>query len=535
MDNREASVVKKKNELKPYQRLGLLLSRVGNILVPDTVIEFFKGQIINMVSLSRLLTTIGLTAQRLNIRPPRVVKDFLRSLLTNLINNNAAVHGLEDWSTPLIVRQEEAFDKTAGLNLVGDVGFQSIDEPFNGLYQIPRPHTNSSEPTVGLRCLLVTDSLDVGGMDEVVVFLAHGLPRHGVGTAVLHASTNGTPDGTPSGRLGRLLLEHGVETVELAGAAGVRWVEAWRPDVISAHCAPAWVLEAATRLSIPYVDTLHGPFTLFNMDSEVESERGRQLAGIVAVSDLVRRQYLQRNPFFSPSRIVTIPNGVDDKRRIPRCRNSARARFGIQDEYLFVSLGRHCLQKNAYGLVAGFADVAERYPKAHLVIAGRVDDNAYFAQVQRLCASLACRNRIHLRDHFSDPAELLAAADGFVLNSFFEGWSLASMEALYSGVPVVLSEVGGAFEQVGCGEDRGYLIPNPVGDPLQVNWETIRDARYTSQVNREALVEAMSSLIVNRASFLDARERLISESATRFQPDACLRSHAQVLTAALKR
>jgi glycosyltransferase involved in cell wall biosynthesis len=308
----------------------------------------------------------------------------------------------------------------------------------------------------------------------------------------------------------------------------------YRPDVISAHCAPAWVLEAATRLSIPYVDTLHGPFTLLNMDSAAESVRGRQLAGIVAVSDLIRRQYLQRNPSFSPDLIVTIPNGVDDERRMPRCRHSARSRFGIKDEYLFVSLGRHCLQKNAYGLVAGFADVAERYPEAQLVIAGRVDDTAYFAQVQRLRARLACRNRIHLRDHFSDPAELLAAADGFVLNSFFEGWSLASMEALYSGIPVVLSEVGGAYEQVGCGEKRGHLIPNPIGDPLRVDWETIRDARYASQVNREALVEAMSSLIVNRASFLNMRQWLISESAARFHPDVCLRSHAQVLEAVVK-
>ena len=47
------------------------------------------------------------------------------------------------------------------------------------------------------------------------------------------------------------------------------------------------------------------------------------------------------------------------------------------------------------------------------------------------------------------PPHLLAAADGFVLDSFFEGWSLASMEALFAGVPMVLSEVGGAREQIG--------------------------------------------------------------------------------------
>jgi glycosyltransferase involved in cell wall biosynthesis len=208
--------------------------------------------------------------------------------------------------------------------------------------------------------------------------------------------------------------------------------------------------------------------------------------------------------------------------------------MGIQDEYVFVSLARHCLQKNTYGLVAAFADVAARHPEAHLVIAGRPDDAAYFAQVVRLRGLVACRERIHLRDHNPNPAELLALADGFVLDSFFEGWSLASMEALYAGVPVVLSEVGGASEQVGADGERGYLIPNPVGDPLRVNWETIRETRFARQVNRDALVKAMSSLVTNRASWLAGRQRLMSESAVRFDPEICLRSHAQVLAAAAK-
>ncbi len=488
-------------------------------------------------SLSSKLTTLGLTAQRLNIKPPRLVKDLLRSFLNYLVKKNTRVQGLEDWSNPLIVRQEDAVKKVYGLNSDNDRIFPSIVEPLNVPHQFQPPIANALKTKAGLRCLLVTDSLDVGGMDEVVVFLTRGLPRFGVDTAVLHASANGTSDGIPTGRLAQQLVESGIETVELAGAAGIRWLESWRPDVISAHCAPAWVLEAAIRLSIPYVDTLHGQMQLyeFEKDHAKEAKRACGLAGIVAVGDMICRQYLDLNPTFSPERIITIPNGVDHERRPPVNRDWARARWGVRDEYVFVSLGRHCLQKNTYGLVAGFAEVAALHPEAHLVIAGRVDDVTYFAQVQRFRNSLACRNRIHLRDHFSDPAELLALADGFVLNSFFEAGPLVSMEALHAGVPVVISDVGEARVQVGNGGKRGHLVPNPIGDPLRVNWETIREARYVNQINREALVEAMSSLIVNRFSFLDARERLMIESSTRFHPDVCLRSHAEVLTAAANR
>jgi len=368
-------------------------------------------------------------------------------------------------------------------------------------------------------------------MEEVVVFLARRLPQYGIRTAVLHASERGSCGGVPTGRLGKFLSSHGVETAELDSRAGARWLEALRPDVISAHDPPVWVLEAAERLSIPYVDTLHGMHSLFEREPTVEASRGQKLAMIVAVSELQRRQYLDLNPSFPPDRIITIPNAVDDWRRVYVDRERARAKWGIGDEYVFVSLARYCLQKNTYGLVAAFDGVASRHPNAHLLIVGRPDDPVYFNQVARLRARLACRDRIHLRDHYANPAELLALADGFVLDSFFEGWSLASMEALHAGVPVVLSEVGGACEQVGRNGERGYVVPNPLGDPFRVNWATMRDVRYASQTNREILVDAMCALISNRSQWFANRQNLIRESAGRFHPDACLRSHAQVLGA----
>lgn len=472
-------------------------------------------------------TDLALTAQRLNIRLPEVIKDPLRAMLSRWVKG--AGQSLEDWSVPLITGRLEldlAESKTEAC--ISKIDSASVVTNLRDVAD------SVKQPMDGLRCLLVTAALDAGGMDEVVVFLARRLPRHGIRTAVLHASTEGSPDGIPTGRLGQLLLEHEVETVELSGDDGFKWLMAWQPDVISAHGAPPWVLDAATKLSIPYIDTLHGMHSHFGVDWVMESKRSQRLTGIVAVSELVRLQYLDGNPMFPPERIVTIPNGVDNERRVLGNREQIREVLGIRDEYLFVSLARHCLQKNTYGLVAAFEDLAAIHPEAHLLIAGRPDDLAYFSQLLCLRSRLSCRDRIHLRDHTQNPAQLLAAADGFVLNSFFEGWSLASMEALYAGIPVVLSEVGGAREQIGDGEDLGYMIPNPLGDPLRVDWQTMREARYLHQKNREALVVAMSSLITNRATFLNRRQMLIDKAVIRFHPDVCLHNHAQVLTAAVR-
>ncbi len=376
-----------------------------------------------------VLKALALMAQRLNIRLPDTIRGPLRSLLIRLVNVETVDQGIEDWSKPLIAGREVAADLAASATDARILGSDGAPLGITNLCvvaDLAKQPENVDELKPNLRCLLVTSDLDAGGMDEVVFFLASRLPGHEIHTAVLHASDKGSPDGAPTGRLGRRLRELGIETVELAAEAGACWLETWRPDVISAHGAPPWVLDAATRLSIPYIDTLHGMHWHFHTDWAAEIERGRRITGIVAVSDMVRQQYLHGNPSFSPERIVTIPNGVDDWRRVPGNRGQARARLGVRDEYLFVSLARHCLQKNTYGLVAAFADVAARHPEAHLVIVGRVDEVAYFVQVQRLRAKLSCRDRIHLRDHISNPAELLAAADGFVLDSFFEGWSLAS-------------------------------------------------------------------------------------------------------------
>jgi glycosyltransferase involved in cell wall biosynthesis len=435
---------------------------------------------------------------------------------------------IEDWSTPLVgmhsgheVRHDVL---TGAAAAAGGLGVVEPARPGR------LPGVSEAVPS-GLRCLIVTGLLDVGGMDEVVAFLARRLPAEGLRTAVLHGTSSPSANGEPSGRLGRMLQSSGIEVREADEGAARGWIERWRPDVISAHGAPAWVLDIARSAGVPYVDNLHGMHMLFWADWRAEAARGAKLSAMVAVSELVRQQYLAGNRDFPSGRIVTIPNGVDEQRRAVGDRAAARDRLGLTDEYVLVSLARHCLQKNSYGLMTAFGEIARHHPEVHLVIAGHPDPGRYYRHTLRLRDTLPWRDRIHLRDHAAAPAELLAAADGFVLDSFFEGWSLASTEALFAGVPVVLSDVGGAREQIGDDPARGYLVANPLGDPLSVNWQSVGAARYRPQANRDELATAMEHLVLNRDSYLGNRERLAAESAARFSADICLAQHAAVLRA----
>ena len=432
---------------------------------------------------------------------------------------------IEDWSTPLIGTQSGLGGSHRVLITAAGVG-PGVIEPARSY----RPaEVSTGLPT--LRCLVVTGLLDVGGMDEMVAFLARRLGAHGLQTAVLHATSSPSATGEPSGRLGQMLASSSIEVHEADGMSAPGWIKRWRPDVITAHGAPDWVLPIAEQSGVPYVDNLHGMHTHFWADWRAEAARGAKLAAIVSVSNLVRQQYLAGNRAYPADRIVTIPNGVDEERRSGGDRAAIRDRLGLTDEYLFVSLARHCQQKNSFGLIAAFGQLARYRPEAHLVIAGWAEQPRYFRQTLQLRDSLPCRDRIHLRDHVAAPAELLAAADGFVLDSFFEGWSLASMEALFAGLPVVLSEVGGAREQIGGDPARGYLVANPLGDPLRVDWQAVGEARYRPQANSDEFSAAMDRLLANRQDYLANREKLAAESAARFSAGACLAQHAAVLRA----
>jgi glycosyltransferase involved in cell wall biosynthesis len=433
---------------------------------------------------------------------------------------------IADWSTPLMpVDRPTPTVQDLLTGPAAPVTPAGVVQPARQRPQDAPALADSTAP----RCLVVTALLDVGGMDEVVAFLARRLPDHGLKTAVLHATSSPSPTGQPTGRLGRMLQASGIDVYEADPRRALEWIKRWQPDVITAHGAPDWMVDIAEEVGVPYVDNLHGMHTHFGADWAAEAKRTSKISAIVSVSELIRQQYLVGNPGFPRDRIVTIPNGVDEERRMSGDRTAVRERLGLTGEYVFVSLARHCQQKNSYGLLAAFGDLARRHPNAHLVLAGKPDQPRYYRQMLRLRDELPCSDRIHLRDHAAAPGELLAAADGFVLDSFFEGWSLASMEALFAGLPVVLSEVGGAREQIADDPSHGYLVANPLGDPIAVTWESLAAARFRPQVNREELVTAMSSLVKGRDSYLANRGDLIAESARRFSAKVCLERHAAVL------
>jgi glycosyltransferase involved in cell wall biosynthesis len=435
---------------------------------------------------------------------------------------------LDGWSSPLLARSgsSQAADLLAGPD-------DTHPQTSAAAARQSEPVYSSADGSPLLRCLLVTPRLDAGGVQEVVTFLARRLLSRGWQTAVICTNPDAMIDGQVTGLAAEALRSAGVQVLGADGRRAVEWAQRWRPDVISGHIAPAWAFALARRLDVPFVDNLHNLNGLGRDWSwHSAAVRTGNLACVVAVSDVLRGQQLACNPGFPPERVVTVPNGVDGERFAFQDRAAARDWLGITDQYLFVTLGRYCMSKNAYGLITAFGDLASSRPNVHLVLAGRISEPRYYRRVLQLRDSMGCRDRVHLRGNTPEPARLLAAADGFVLDSFFEGWPLATMEALCAGLPVVMTDVSGAHEQIGGDPARGYVVANPLGDPLKADWVSSAAAQYRPQQNREELAATMALLVQDRNDYLSNRDHLAAESAVRFSSASWLARHDAVLRAA---
>jgi glycosyltransferase involved in cell wall biosynthesis len=94
-----------------------------------------------------------------------------------------------------------------------------------------------------------------------------------------------------------------------------------------------------------------------------------------------------------------------------------------------------------------------RVPDAELVLVGDGDSRP---EMQQLASDLGIRERVHFLGRRPDVPQLLKLADLFVYASHYEGFGIAAVEAMSSGLPVIASDVPGLKEVV---EGAGRLVP----------------------------------------------------------------------------
>jgi glycosyltransferase involved in cell wall biosynthesis len=173
-------------------------------------------------------------------------------------------------------------------------------------------------------------------------------------------------------------------------------------------------------------------------------------ARIVAVSEFSARQIRSRAPS-AAAKVRILATGVEtDFFTPPTSKAVARAEVGLDpDEPLVLGVGRLAGVKQFDRLITAFSVASARGLKARLAIAG---DGPERGRLEQLIATYGMGDRILLAG-YCDPPRLrsfMQGADLQVCTSAFENLSLAILEGMACGTPVLGTPGGGTPELVGA-------------------------------------------------------------------------------------
>lgn len=270
----------------------------------------------------------------------------------------------------------------------------------------------------------------------------------------------------------------------------------------------------------------------------------RNLAGAAAIhftTELEKNEYLKAG--LPLKKAIIIPNGLDldsilghptsqnygNIRTSDVQRITFREKFGIgNDKKIVLFLSRISWKKGFDALIPAFAEVVKKEPKAVLVIAGPdsesylkkilkiIDDvNKRTSDVQKLKSSIFGTSDVQKIENPNivftgmllgeDKIAAYKESDLFVLPSYAENFGMAVVEAMYFGLPVVITENVGIALSV-YKANAGMVIKKDAGLLSSAILRILRDNDLARQ-----MAENGRKLVQSEFSWPQIADKFIAE------------------------
>jgi len=315
------------------------------------------------------------------------------------------------------------------------------------------------------KLLYLIGSKDPGGAEKVLLELAVSFQSKGYDVTVGHLGNSW---------LGSELKKHGIRDVCFEFSALysshktewmfvlnlIKFIRAHHFDLIHAHLFGMILYSsiAGRILKIPVLGTVHDKYYFMEKEHRRLAYKIIQMLGcrLVSVSEDIKEN-LCTAWRIKGGEITTLYNGTDlEAFDLSMDRNKKRREIGLREEDIAViSVGRLVKMKGHSITLRAGENIVRQNRNVKFVIVG---DGPERRELERMSLDRGMSENVIFTGHRDDVPELLLMSDIFVQTSFTEGHSCTIVEALGSGCPVVVTDVGGNREIINDGRE-GYLVP----------------------------------------------------------------------------
>ena len=331
-----------------------------------------------------------------------------------------------------------------------------------------------------MKVLQVVPSLapEWGGPVKVVNELAGALEAIGVSSEIISAQGRrvGNPE-TVTNDIPIHLFETGpLARLWTAHTPGLKKTLARKiPDFDLVHIQELWhypgyiASKIARSRNVPYIVTIHGELNEWNLQQKrlkkqiymTAIQRGilQKSAALHAITQAESNRIRQLE---IETPVAMIPNGIhtEEFENLPD-RSQFVSRYPeLENRLIVLFLGRIQQKKGLDILAQAFGNLVRTRHDVRLVVAGPDEDNT-LTEIKTILKSQGALEKAVFPGMLTGEQKLeaLSAADIFALTSYSEGFSVALLEALSAGLPLVITDECN-FPEVGDSRAGFVVRPN---------------------------------------------------------------------------
>jgi len=358
------------------------------------------------------------------------------------------------------------------------------------------------------RILYIIEELSRGGAERVVVELARRIDRRRFEPYVCCLREGGAMAGDLKAANVPVLEMHKCRSIDLRMLGRLcRAIRRLKIDIVHTHLftANAWGRLAARLTGVPRIVASE-----HSVDGSRDGLRllvDRALAActdtVIAKADAVA-DFCRRRIGVNGGKLRVVPNGVDVSQYSRASRNEVRREMGVPENSILVAtVGRLAAEKDHANLLQALAHIRKTQTETATVtgplLTWVVGDGPLEEELKKEAGKLGIDESVRFLGARDDVPRLLAAPDIFVISSRREGMPLSLLEAMASGLAVIVTDVGGCTEVVRHGHN-GVVVPPAAPRALaRAIVELAGDAQRRAELGQNALKTAREKFSLQEA------------------------------------